>query len=238
MAAKIMLKVENLTVHYGGIRALNGIDLEVRESEIVTLIGANGAGKSTTMNSIMALVKKQKGKVVFLEKDISQADTREIVASGLVLVPEGRQVFPEFSVDLNLDMGGYLVPKTEKQDRKEEVYNMFPVLRERKKQLAGMLSGGEQQMLAIGRALISRPTLLMMDEPSLGLAPFLVMEVFSLVERIRSMGTSVLLVEQNARMALAISDRAYVLETGHIIASDNAHVLLNSEDIQKAYLGG
>jgi branched-chain amino acid transport system ATP-binding protein len=234
----MMLKVENLAVHYGGIRALNGISLDVRESEIVTLIGANGAGKSTTMNAIMSIVRKQDGKVFFLDKDITLADTREIVSSGLVLAPEGRQVFPEFSVELNLDMGGYLASAAERQERKEEVYKMFPVLNERKKQLAGMLSGGEQQMLAIGRALLSGPSLLMMDEPSLGLAPFLVKEVFSLVKRIRGMGTSVLLVEQNARMALAISDRAYVLETGNITMADDARTLLASEEIRKAYLGG
>jgi branched-chain amino acid transport system ATP-binding protein len=238
MPAATMLAVENLSVSYGAIRALNGIDIEVKEHEIVTIIGANGAGKSTTMNAIMGIVRAKGGKVSFLGKNITGSETREIVHSGLVLVPEGRQVFPEFTVEKNLDMGGYLAAPQQRQDRKEEVFAMFPVLKERKKQHAGMLSGGEQQMLAIGRALVAGPSLLMMDEPSLGLAPFLVKEVFKLIQRIRDMGTSVLLVEQNARMALGISDRAYVLKTGSIAAAGNAAELLDSEDIKKAYLGG
>jgi branched-chain amino acid transport system ATP-binding protein len=238
MPAKTMLAIEDLSVSYGVIRALNGITIEVREHEIVTLIGANGAGKSTTMNAVMGIVRGKKGKITFLDKNITGAETRTIVQSGLVLVPEGRQVFPEFTVEKNLDMGGYLATVQQRHERKEEVYAMFPILRERKKQHAGMLSGGEQQMLAIGRALIAAPTLLMMDEPSLGLAPFLVKEVFRLVQRIRDMGTSVLLVEQNAKMALSISDRAYVLNTGNIVAADKSSALLESEDIKKAYLGG
>ncbi|MDR2080232.1 MAG: ABC transporter ATP-binding protein [Treponema sp.] len=238
MSGKTILEVQNLSVSYGAIRALNKIDLVVRENEIVTIIGSNGAGKSTTMNAIMGVVKTRQGKIFFLGKDITSADTREIVRSGLVLVPEGRQVFPEFSVEKNLDMGGYLASPQERQERKKEVFSMFPVLRERKKQPAGMLSGGEQQMLAIGRALLASPVLLMMDEPSLGLAPLLIKEVFNLIRRIRGMGASVLLVEQNARMALSISDKAYVLNTGNMVINDDAIALLESEEIRKAYLGG
>jgi branched-chain amino acid transport system ATP-binding protein len=238
VSGKTILEVQNLSVSYGAIRALNKIDLVVRENEIVTIIGSNGAGKSTTMNAIMGVVKTRQGKIFFLGKDITSADTREIVRSGLVLVPEGRQVFPEFSVEKNLDMGGYLASPQERQERKKEVFSMFPVLRERKKQPAGMLSGGEQQMLAIGRALLASPVLLMMDEPSLGLAPLLIKEVFNLIRRIRGMGASVLLVEQNARMALSISDKAYVLNTGNMVINDDAIALLESEEIRKAYLGG
>ena len=218
-----LLKIEGLEVSYGAIVALRGIDLEVREGEIVTLIGANGAGKSTTMNTVMGLIRPKNGKITYAGDDITGINTKDIVKKGMVLVPEGRQVFPEMSVRENLEMGGYLATSQQ---------------RERKNQVAGTLSGGEQQMLAVGRALMANPRLILMDEPSLGLAPFLVQEIFELIQRIRDNGTSVLLVEQNARMALCISNRGYVLETGKIAFTDDAKLLMESDMVKKAYLGG
>ncbi len=238
MDRKTILKVEDLKVNYGAIVALRGINLEVQEGDIVTLIGANGAGKSTTMNSLMGIVSKVSGKVTFDGMDISHGKTLQIVKSGMTLVPEGRQIFPEMTVEDNLAMGAYLAEQRQLEERKKMVFDMFPRLLERRKQQGGTLSGGEQQMLAVGRALMANPKLLLLDEPSMGLAPFLVQEIFDLIKRIRDKGTSVLLVEQNARMALRISDYAYVLETGRIVLEDRAEVLLNSDAVRKAYLGG
>ncbi len=233
-----ILEINGLEVNYGAIVALKGVDLKVNRGEIVTMIGANGAGKSTTMNTAMGLVKSHGGKISYEGKDITNANTKDIVKQGMVLVPEGRQVFPEMSVRENLEMGGYLATPKEREERFESVYEMFPKLKERRNQAAGTLSGGEQQMLAVGRALMAAPKLILMDEPSLGLAPFLVQEIFQLIVRIKESGTSVLLVEQNARMALKISDRAYVLETGKIVLTDTAQKLLESDMVRKAYLGG
>lgn len=233
-----LLKIEGLEVSYGAIAALRGISLEVREGEIVTLIGANGAGKSTTMNTVMGLIRPKSGKIIYGGEEITGANTKDIVKRGMVLVPEGRQVFPEMSVKQNLEMGGYLATAQQREQRYRKVYEMFPKLEERKNQVAGTLSGGEQQMLAVGRALMAAPKLILMDEPSLGLAPFLVQEIFELIQQIRENGTSVLLVEQNARMALRISNRAYVLETGKIALDGDAKLLLESDMVKKAYLGG
>lgn len=235
---KTLLKIENLEVSYGAIAALRGIDLEVQEGEIVTLIGANGAGKSTTMNTVMGMLKPKGGRITYAGWEITNSNTKDIVKRGMVLVPEGRQVFPEMSVKENLEMGGYLATVQQREERYKKVYEMFPKLAERRTQTAGTLSGGEQQMLAVGRALMAGPKLMLMDEPSLGLAPFLVQEIFELIRRIREDGTSVLLVEQNARMALKISNRAYVLENGKIALTDDAQKLLESDMVKKAYLGG
>lgn len=232
-----LLRLENLISNYGSIKALKGISFHVEEGEIVTLIGANGAGKSTTMNTIAGLKNMNGGKIFFDEKDISKWDAQTKVKNGIVLSPEGRQVFPEFTVLDNLLMGGYLQKDATNQETLKTVFDLFPRLKEREQQAAGTLSGGEQQMLAVGRALMGKPRLLMLDEPSMGLAPLVVKEIFALIERIRDMGTTVLLVEQNARVALKISDRAYVLETGKIVLEGSAQELLHSEEVQKAYLG-
>lgn len=232
-----LLRLENLISNYGSIKALKGISFHVEEGEIVTLIGANGAGKSTTMNTIAGLKNMNGGKMFFDEKDISKWDAQTKVKNGIVLSPEGRQVFPEFTVLDNLLMGGYLQKDSTNQETLKTVFDLFPRLKEREQQAAGTLSGGEQQMLAVGRALMGKPRLLMLDEPSMGLAPLVVKEIFALIERIRDMGTTVLLVEQNARVALKISDRAYVLETGKIVLEGSAQELLHSEEVQKAYLG-
>ena len=232
-----LLKVENLVVNYGSINALKGISFEVNEGEIVSLIGANGAGKSTTMNTIAGLKCASGGRIWFDEKEITRWPTQNRVKSGIVLSPEGRQVFPQFSVRDNLMMGGYLFSEKENRQEMEKVYELFPRLKERETQVAGTLSGGEQQMLAVARALMSRPRMLMLDEPSMGLAPLIVKEIFALIQRIRSTGITVFLVEQNARVALKISDRAYVLETGNVVLSGAADELLRSEAVQKAYLG-
>ena len=232
-----MLTVENLNVYYGMIHALKNVSFHVEEGEIVALIGANGAGKTTTMNTIAGLKDLNGGKIYYADQDISRWDTQTKVKNGIVLSPEGRQVFPEFSVLDNLLMGGYLQSKEANQQTLKTVYELFPRLEERSAQAAGTLSGGEQQMLAVGRAMMGKPRLMMLDEPSMGLAPMVVKEIFHLIQRIRDMGTTVLLVEQNARVALKISDRAYVLETGKIVLSGTAAELLHSEDVQKAYLG-
>jgi len=232
-----LLRLENVVSNYGSINALRDISFEVREGEIVTLIGANGAGKTTTMHSIAGLKNICGGKICYDGKDISRWEAQNRVKSGIVLSPEGRQVFPDFTVRDNLLMGGYLQKNEVNKEMLKTVYELFPRLKEREVQTGGTLSGGEQQMLAVGRALMGKPRLLMLDEPSMGLAPLIVKEIFALIQRIRDMGTTVLLVEQNARVALKISDRAYVLETGKIVLNGMAEELLHSEEVQKAYLG-
>ena len=232
-----LLKVENLSVNYGSINALREVSFEVNQGEIVSLIGANGAGKTTIMNTVAALKEPSGGAIYFDGKDITRMPSQGRVAAGIVLSPEGRQVFSQFSVRDNLMMGGYLFKNSANLKELEKVYDLFPRLKEREKQLAGTLSGGEQQMLAVARALMARPKLLLLDEPSMGLAPLIVKEIFNLIQRIHDTGTTVFLVEQNARAALKISDRAYVLETGKIALSGMASELLQSEAVQKAYLG-
>ena len=234
-----MLKIDQINVYYGAIHAIKGISLEVREGEIVTLIGANGAGKSTTLRTVSGLLKPKSGRISFLGKDIAGKPAHEIVREGISQVPEGRRIFAEMSVLENLELGAFIRKDADgiKQDM-EMVFHRFPRLEERKEQQAGTLSGGEQQMLAMGRALMSRPKLLLLDEPSMGLAPLLIREIFSIIEDINKTGTTILLVEQNANMALSIADRAYVLETGRITLSGDAEKLAASEDVRKAYLGG
>ena len=233
-----LLEVKDLEVSYGVIKALKGISFEVNEGEIVTLIGANGAGKTTTMQSVIGLIPKNSGTVLYDGQDISKTPCHKIVHLGMSQVPEGRRIFQELTVYENLLMGAYSKKKddTFKEDL-EKVYKRFPRLAERKNQIAGTLSGGEQQMLAMGRALMSRPKLLMLDEPSMGLSPLLVDEVFDIIKDINKDGTTILLVEQNAGKSLAISDRAYVLETGSIVLSGTGAELAASEEVKKAYLG-
>lgn len=233
-----LLRLEKVVVDYGSIHALKEIDIDVNTGEVITLIGANGAGKSTTMKAIMGLIPVKSGKIWFDGKEITNLDTKNMVQSGIILSPEGRQVFPRFSVMDNLMMGAYLRPKTEIAESLQTVYDLLPKLKVRNGQLAGSLSGGEQQMLAIGRAMMGKPRMLLLDEPSLGLAPLIINEIFAMVDRIREMGTTILLVEQNARIALKHSDRAYVLETGSIVLSDRADQLLESDEVRKAYFGG
>lgn len=233
-----LLRLEKVVVDYGSIHALKEIDIDVNTGEVITLIGANGAGKSTTMKAIMGLIPVKSGKIWFDGKEITDLDTKNMVQSGIILSPEGRQVFPRFSVMDNLMMGAYLRPKTEIAESLQTVYDLLPKLKVRSGQLAGSLSGGEQQMLAIGRAMMGKPRMLLLDEPSLGLAPLIINEIFAMVDRIREMGTTILLVEQNARIALKHSDRAYVLETGSIVLSDRADQLLESDEVRKAYFGG
>ncbi len=234
-----MLQVKDLSVHYGVIQALRQVSLEVNEGEIVALIGANGAGKTTLLHAISGLVKKSEGEIIFLENSLNKATARSIVSSGITQVPEGRRIFPDMSVAENLLMGAYLrKDKKGIEEDMQKVYERFPRLNERKKQLAGTLSGGEQQMLAMGRALMAKPKLLLLDEPSMGLSPLLVKEIFSIITEINKQGTTVLLVEQNARMALQIANRAYVMETGKIVLSGTGEELAASDEIKKAYLGG
>jgi len=234
-----MLKIENIDVYYGAIHALKGISAEVNEGEIVTLIGANGAGKSTILRTISGLLKPKAGQINFEGKSIAGVVAQDIVKLGISQVPEGRRVFANMSVLENLELGAYIRnDKKGIQKDMENVFVKFPRLSERRSQLAGTLSGGEQQMLAMGRALMSRPRLLLLDEPSMGLAPLLVKEIFSIIKEINASGTTVLLVEQNAHMALSIAHRAYVLETGRITLSGDAKELAASEEIRKAYLGG
>jgi branched-chain amino acid transport system ATP-binding protein len=233
-----MLRVHNLNVYYGVIHALHDVSLEVAEGEIVTLIGSNGAGKSTTLLALSGLLQPAGGAIEFDDKDLMDVPPHRRVNAGLVQVPEGRRVFATLSVAENLDLGAYTRrDKAAKQQDLEEVFTMFPRLRERRNQPAGTLSGGEQQMLAVGRALMSRPRLLLLDEPSLGLAPLLVKEIFQVLKRIRDRGVTVLLVEQNAHMSLAIADRAYVLETGRIVMSGPAAELARDPRVKAAYLG-
>ena len=233
-----MLKVEDLHVYYGSIHAIKGISFDVNEGEIVTLIGANGAGKSTTLNTITGLLKPRSGSVSFEDQNIVGVPAHKIVSHGMALCPEGRRVFLQMTVQENLEMGGYTRPAGEIEASLADVYERFPRLKERYKQTAGTLSGGEQQMLAMGRALMSKPKLLMLDEPSMGLAPILVEQIFDIIKELHKAGTTILLVEQNAQMALSIADRAYVLETGTISMSGSAKDLLTDERVQKAYLGG
>jgi branched-chain amino acid transport system ATP-binding protein len=233
-----MLEIQNLSVHYGGIHALQGIDLSVPEGKIVTLIGANGAGKSTTLRTIVGLVKPTGGKVLLRDNVISGRQTQEIVQMGIVLVPEGRRIFPNLTVEENLLLGAYARNGKEGVLKDlDHVYDLFPRLRERRLQKGGTLSGGEQQMLAVGRGLMSRPKLLMMDEPSLGLAPLIVKMIFEIIRQINAEGTTVLLVEQNAKAALEIADYGYVLETGRITLQGKGRELLSDDRVRKAYLG-
>ena len=234
-----MLKIENLNVSYGPIHALKGIHMEVNQGEIVTLIGSNGAGKSTTLSAITGMVKAQTGSINFLGKNITNIPPYKIVEHGISISPEGREVFPGLTVHENLRLGAYSrKDKGEISAAYDRVYELFPRLKERIGQTAGTLSGGEQQMLAMGRALMSKPSLMMLDEPSMGLAPILVEQVFDIIRELHEAGTTILLVEQNAQMALSIADRAYVLETGKISLSGTGRELAESESVRKAYLGG
>lgn len=233
-----LLRVEDLHVHYGSIHAIKGVSFEVNEGEIVTLIGANGAGKSTTLNTVSGLMKSTSGKITFNDEDITAVPSHKILVKGMALCPEGRRVFLDMSVRENLEMGGYTRPSNEIEDSIADVYDRFPRLKERSKQRAGTLSGGEQQMLAMGRALMSKPKLLMLDEPSMGLAPLLVEQIFQIIKELHDTGTTVLLVEQNAQVALSIADRAYVLETGKVSMSGDAKELLADDRVRRAYLGG
>ncbi len=232
-----MLEVQNLNVYYGLIHALRDVSFEVGKGEVVALIGANGAGKTTTLHTVTGLLGAKSGTITFEGHDITKKPGHEIVRLGMSHVPEGRRVFSELSVLENLKMGAYTRPKEEIPDSLASVYKRFPRLEERKNQLAGTLSGGEQQMLAMGRALMSRPSLLLLDEPSMGLSPLFVGEIFKIIEEVSAAGTTVLLVEQNAKKALSIADRAYVLETGHIVKSGDAKTLMDDDAIKKAYLG-
>ena len=233
-----MLEIKNLEVYYGMIQAIKGVSFEVNEGEVIALIGANGAGKTTILHTITGLLAPKKGSVMFEGKDITKIPAHRIVSLGMAHVPEGRRVFANLTVYENLKMGAYTrKDKAEIEESLQNIYKRFPRLEERKNQLAGTLSGGEQQMLAMGRALMSRPKIILMDEPSMGLSPILVNEIFDIIQEVSKGGTTVLLVEQNAKKALSIADRAYVLETGSIALSGNAQELLNDDSIKKAYLG-
>jgi len=233
-----VLKIENLRVNYGGIKALRGINMEIPKNKIISLVGANGAGKSTTLRAIIGLVKSASGKIIYDGQDITDMETKDIVKNGLVLVPEGRRVFSDLTVDENLMLGAYA--RDDKIEIKKDMARMkdfFPILKQRNWQLAGTLSGGEQQMLAVSRALMSRPKLLMMDEPSLGLAPLIVKNIFEIIKEIHKQGVTILLVEQNANAALRVADNAYVLEIGKITLEGTGKELLLNDDVKKAYLG-
>ena len=233
-----MLEIKDIEVYYGMIQAIKGISFEVNEGEVIALIGANGAGKTTTLHTITGLLSPKKGSVIFEGKDITKVPAHKIVSLGIAHVPEGRRGFAELTVYENLKMGAYTrKDKDEIEKTLEMVYKRFPRLEERKNQLAGTLSGGEQQMLAMGRALMSHPKIIVMDEPSMGLSPILVNEIFDIIQEVSKGGTTVLLVEQNAKKALSIADRAYVLETGRIVLEGDAKVLMNDDSIKKAYLG-
>ena len=234
---KPLLQVEDINVYYGAIHAIKGISFEVYPDEIVTLIGANGAGKSTTLNTIAGLLRPRTGRIVLEGKDLATIPASRIVSQGMALCPEGRRIFQQMTVRENLEMGGYTRPKSEIPASLEEMFTRFPRLKEREKQIAGTLSGGEQQMLAMARALMSKPKLLMLDEPSMGLAPILVEQIFDIIKELHEAGVTILLVEQNAQMALSIADRAYVLETGRIAMTGEASALLKNDDVRKAYLG-
>ena len=234
----MLLSVNDLHVYYGAIHAVKGVSLEVNEGEIVTLIGANGAGKSTVLNTISGLLRAKTGTIEFMGTPINNMAPNKIVQLGLAQCPEGRRVFAHMTVEENLEMGAYTRPNSSIEGNLEHVYELFPRLKERSKQISGTLSGGEQQMLAMGRALMSAPKLMMLDEPSMGLAPILVEQVFDIIQSLHKAGTTILLVEQNAQMALSIADRAYVLENGKVSLSGTGEELAKSEQVQKAYLGG
>lgn len=233
-----MLRVEDINVYYGSIHAIKGVSFAVEQGEIVTLIGANGAGKSTILKTVSGLLKSRTGDIEFEGKSVIGIAPHIIVSKGLAQCPEGRRIFLQMSVEENLEMGGFTQPGIETQKSMLNVFDRFPRLKERRKQQAGTLSGGEQQMLAIGRALMSKPKLLMLDEPSMGLAPLLVEQIFGIIKELNQAGTTILLVEQNAQMALSVANRGYVLETGKIVATASAKELLNNDSVRKAYLGG
>ena len=234
----MLLEVKELNVYYGNIHALKGVSFEVDEGEIVTLIGANGAGKSTTLKTVSGLMRTKTGEITFEGRDLRTAAPNKVVAMGLAHVPEGRRVFAQMSVEENLEMGAFTRPGSEIEAGLADVYRRFPRLEERRRQVAGTLSGGEQQMLAMGRALMSHPRLLMLDEPSMGLAPLLVEQIFEIIKELHAAGTTILLVEQNARMALSVADRGYVLESGRVVLQDRADALLHNDAVRSAYLGG
>ncbi|MBE6908129.1 MAG: ABC transporter ATP-binding protein [Ruminococcaceae bacterium] len=233
-----MLKVEDINVYYGAIHAIKGVSFHVDEGEIVTLIGANGAGKSTTLHTVSGLLHSKTGSITFEGRNISGVPAHKLVEHGLAHVPEGRRIFLQMTVEENLEMGAFTQPKANTGESMERVFEQFPRLKERRRQIAGTLSGGEQQMLAMGRALMSKPRLLMLDEPSMGLAPILVEQIFDIIRSLHKAGTTILLVEQNAQMALSVADRAYVLETGKITLSGTGEELARSDEVKKAYLGG
>ena len=233
-----MLEVNGINVYYGSIHAIKDISFEVNAGEIVTLIGANGAGKSTTLQTISGLLRSKTGSITFNGKNLGGVPAHKIVSMGIAHVPEGRRIFQQMTVEENIEMGAYTRPGSEYAESVENVFSHFPRLQERRKQIAGTLSGGEQQMLAMGRAMMSKPELLMLDEPSMGLSPILVDEIFEIIKAFHQSGTTILLVEQNANKSLAISDRAYVLENGKIILTGKGYELMQSEEIKKAYLGG
>lgn len=236
--SETMLKVDGLNVYYGSIHAIKGISFEVKSGEIVTLIGANGAGKSTTLNTIGGLLKAKSGIIEFEGRNIGGTPAHKVVKEGMALCPEGRRIFQQLTVKENLEMGAFTRNKAEADETIEQVYEQFPRLKERVKQVAGTLSGGEQQMLAMGRALMSKPKLMMLDEPSMGLAPILVDQIFDIIVKLNKAGTTILLVEQNAQMALSIANRAYVLETGKIVNHGTGEELLHDDSVRQAYLGG
>ena len=236
--AKTVLNVDNINVYYGNIHAIHDISFHVDEGEVVTLIGANGAGKSTNLKTISGLLRSKTGDIIYNDQSIKTMPAHKIVAQGLAHVPEGRRVFLRMSVEENLEMGGYTQPGSTIQPNLEKVFELFPRLKERRRQMAGTLSGGEQQMLAMGRALMSGANMLMLDEPSMGLSPLLVQEIFDIIRDLHKQGMTILLVEQNAQMALSVADRAYVLETGRIVMEGTGKELLTNERVQHAYLGG
>ena len=233
-----LLSVENMNVYYGAIHAVKDVSFEVHEGEIVTLIGANGAGKSTTLQTVSGLLHSKTGSITFAGQNISGVPADKLVAKGMAQVPEGRRIFLQMTVEENLEMGAYTQPQSAVAPGLERVYAQFPRLKERRNQIAGTLSGGEQQMLAMGRALMSNPKLLMLDEPSMGLAPILVEQIFDIIKELHKAGTTILLVEQNAQMALSVADRGYVLETGRIVTTGTGAELLLDDAVKKAYLGG